>query len=451
MAKTNALNALNAPKVKKQQTIRIETVSQSSPKKQDTASVMVQVIKQQRSLYSKDISHWIASKQSALNPDFPNRSRLHDIFDDMMDDDFIYGLIYNQRIMPVKNRSNKIVSADGKKDDQKTQLFQQRWFDEVLTYAMESRLFGHSLIYLKSLVPQATLTNCVELIPRRNVIPELGMIKTWESDFTGISYLDEPISPWVISIGRKDDLGLLNKCVPLWIIKKHGWQNWDEFAERFGIPIIAVKTASQDKRVIAEIEEWARELSTGAYGVFPDGTDFDIKENAKTDAFKVFAEMIRMAQEALAILIVGQTMTSMDGASLSQAEVHASIKDEIRKDDEKFIKYEIAILLNKLSTYHGWPIELTDRFEFDVPEDVKGLLEVFKTVNEMGFQLNAEEVSTRLGVKIDGIKTAAAAKEDSNSDLNDPNAEAKNKKANNLSVSNILNMHADIAKIYSAQ
>lgn len=444
----------NLPKVQKTEKIIVETQSAGQRKKSDdTAAVMVQIIKQQRSLYSKGIAHWIAAKQAALNPDFPNRTRLHDIYDDMIDDDFIYGLMYNQRIMPVKNRANKIVGADGKKDDKKTLWLQQRWFDDLVTYIIESRFFGHSLIYLKELWPNETLTNCVELIPRRNVIPELGFIKTWESDFTGISYWDEPVSPWVLSVGRKDDLGLLNKCVPLWIIKKHGWQNWDEFSERFGIPIIAVKTSSQDKRVIAEIEEWARELSTGAYGVFPDGTDFEIKENGKTDAFKVFAEMIRMTQEALAILLVGQTMTSMDGASLSQAEVHAGVKDEIRKDDEKFIKYEVAILLHKLSIYHGWPLELTDRFDFDVPEDVKALLEVFKTVNEMGFQLNAEEVSTRLGVKIDGLKTTAVmpTKPEDEQETEEPVSPTKKENKKDLSIKHILNMHTDIAKLYSAK
>lgn len=429
----------------------------TKPQQQDTATLMVNIIKQQRSLYAKGIADWIAAKQSALNVDYPNRSRLHDIYDDMIDDDFIYGMIYNQRITPVKNRATKIVSVDGKKDDKKTLLFQQRWFDEVIQYALESRFFGHSLIYLKDLKPDELLNNCVELIIRRNVIPEFGLIKKWESDFTGISYCDDPVAPWVLSIGKKDDLGLLNKCVPLWIIKKHGWQNWDEFGERFGIPIIAVKTASQDKRVIAEIEEWARELSTGAYGVFPDDTTFEIKENAKTDAFKVFSEMIRMAQESLAILIVGQTMTSMDGASLSQAEVHAGVKDEIRKDDEKFLKYEIAILLHKLFTYHGWPLDATDRFEFDVPEDVKGLLEVFKAVNGMGFQLNAEEVSTRLGVKIDGIKAVApnpllkpgAPKEEKPDNEKKPKEDEEDKV--DLSAKKILALHADIAKLYSAQ
>lgn len=422
------------------QTINLTAVEKKQLKK-DSAGVIINLIKQQRSLYSKGIADWLAARQSAGMIDFPNRSRLYDIYDDMMLDDFIHGLIYNHRILPVTNRANKIVSKDGKKDDNKSVLFQERWFDETLKFMLESIFFGHSLIFLKNLQPGQALTNEVELIDRRHVLPELSYIKSWESDFTGQKYDEPPVSHHVLSVGNKTDLGLLNKAVPLWIIKKHGWQNWDEFAERFGIPIVAVKTASQDPRVIAEIEDWARELSTGAYGVFPDDTQIDIKENSKTDAFKVFAEQIRMAQEGLAVLFVGQTMTSMDGSSRSQAEVHQDVAIEIRKGDEKFLRYEIGILINKLATFHVWPLELTDRFEWDVPEDVKSLLEVFKVVNEMGFQLNAEEVSTRLGIKIDGLKAPIEVAPDPKKD--------KEKDKKELSVSEILNLHAGIARLHN--
>lgn len=439
------------------ETIKTETSSNSEDNK--VAGIMVNLIKQQRSLYSKSIADWLAAKQTARNPIFPQRVRLYDIYDDMMDDDFVYGLLYNQRIMPIINRANKIVAKDGKKDDKVSLLFQERWFDNVVQYILESKFFGHSLIYMKSLVPGEPLTNEVELHPRRHVYQEFGLLKVWESDFEGISYEADPVNKYVLSVGEKYDLGLLNKAVPLWIIKKHGWQNWDEFAERFGIPIIAIKTASQDKRVIAEIEEWARELSTGAYGVFPDDTNIEIKENSKTDAFKVFAEMIRMAQEGLAILFVGQTMTSMNGSSKSQAEVHADVATEIRRGDEKFIKYELAILINKLRQYHGWPIPEDYRFEWDVPEDVEALLNVFKVVNEMGFQLNSEEVSTRLGIKIDGVKApivlpspnADPSKEtdpDKAKELEKALEEKAKKDKTELAIGKILKMHAKIAELH---
>jgi len=426
--------------------------------KTDPAQVLVNMIKQQRSLYSKNIGDWLAARQAAQNVDFPQRNRLYDIYEDLILDETVHGHIYNHRILPVKNRGFKIVDKDGKKDDDKTKLLQKRWFDYFIQYALESKFFGFSLCYFEEMILKDGINQVHELclIPRKHVLQEKGFVLVWENDFKGQNFYEEPISHYVLPIGKTDDLGLLNKAVPLWIMKKHAWQNWDEFAEIFGIPIRIVKTASDDPRVRAEIEAWTRDMGSAAYGIFPENTDIDIKENSKTDAYKVFYEMINTANQGLAILFSGQTMTSMDGSSRSQAEVHADVATEIRKDDEKFITYEVHELLELLRTKHNYPFDEGDVFEWDVPEDVAALLNVYKEVNLMGFQLDPEEVSNRLGIKILGLKVAPAAPVDPNKEEPKLTPEEAAKKAaeeakENLSVAEILKLHADIAKTYSHQ
>jgi len=437
MAKTNKSNAVQT------QTINADDAKAALLKK-DPAQIMVDIIKQQRTLYSKNIGDWLAARQAAQNVDFPQRNRLYDIYDDLILDEFVHGQVYNHRILPVKNRNFKIVDKEGAKNDDKTKLLKRRWFDAFINLALESKFFGYSVGYLNdfNLVDGFNEVITCELIPRRHVLQEKGFILNWESDFLGKDYTQEPYSKYCLAIGDKLDLGLLNKAVPLWILKKHAWQNWDEFAEIFGIPIRIVKTASQDQRVRNEIEGWVRDMGTAAYGVFPEGTDIEIKENNKTDAFKVFAELITKADQGLAILFSGQTMTSMDGSSRSQAEVHQDVADEIRKDDEKFIAYEVNELLKKLAEYHNYPFVDGDTFEWDVPEDVKALVEVYTAVNKMGFQLDAEEVSNRLGIKILGIKQVQQP--------TSPNKEDQKEKeppAEELTVSQILKLHADMAKM----
>lgn len=445
--------------MKKQKVVHTETIQlKADPKqdkalKKDPAAVLVNLIRQQRTLYSKGINDWLAARQAAESIDFPQRSRLYDLYDDIILDEFVHGQIYNHRILPVKNRSFKIVNKDGDRDDEKTKLLQKQWFDEFIEYALESKFFGFSLLYLNEFVYTNGVNEVdeIELIPRRHVLQEKGFVLRWQSDTVGQRYDDEPLSSYCLPIGKKYDLGLLNKAAPLWIIKKHGWQNWDEFAEIFGIPIRVIKTASQDPRVQSEIEEWAREMGTSAYGVFPEGTDIEIKENSKTDAFRVFYEMIKSANEGLAILFSGQTMTSMDGSSRSQAEVHQDVATEIRKDDEKFMLYQIAKLLKLLREKHKYPFAEDDRFEWDVPEDVEGLIKVFESVNKMGFQLDPEEVSTRLGVKILGLKQSAPAPGDleETEDPEKPKAKKKEPEEIELSAKKILKLHAGIAELYN--
>lgn len=381
--------------------------------KKDPAKIIAGIIQQQRTLFSKQIEHLIFARANAENPIYPIRSMLYDIYDDTMIDAFLWGLIYNHRILPVKNKAFKIKNKSGVPDEEKAKLFQGSWFRDFIKFSMESPFYGHSLPYFEELEydGKTSWIKKVTLVPRKHVTPEKHIYMKYQSDLYGTDYTQPPVSNFVLPVGDPKDLGLLLKASYLVILKKHGWNNWDAFAERFGLPIITVKTASQDARVQGEIQTWLETLSTGAYGIFPTDTEIDIKENKKTDAFQVFMELIDKVNEELAILINGQTMTSMNGSSRSQGEVHERVKDEITKDDEIFIATVInEQLIPLLRDVHNYPFEDGDCFEWDQPEDLQALLNIFVGVNNMGFQIDPVQVEEKFGTKIIGLKQPTPAK-----------------------------------------
>ena len=68
----------------------------------DPAKVMISIVKQQRTLYSKEVEHLLHARAQTYNPIYPIRTLLNDIYDDTLDNDlFLRGLIYNHRILPV--------------------------------------------------------------------------------------------------------------------------------------------------------------------------------------------------------------------------------------------------------------------------------------------------------------------------------------------------------------
>ena len=98
--------------------------------------------------------------------------------------------------------------------------------------------------------------------------------------------------------------------------------------------------------------------------MLPEDSEIDIKENKQTDAFQVFYEKVKACNEELAILILGQTMTTLDGSSQSQAEVHLKTLEEITKDDmlgcTNWVNDVVLPILIKL----GYPIKEGYSFEF---------------------------------------------------------------------------------------
>jgi phage gp29-like protein len=376
--------------------------------KKDPAKVLSKIIVQQSSLYSKAMSDWLAARAAAENPVYPIRTLLYDLYHDLILDGFFYGLFYNHRVLPIKNKAFKIVNASGEEQPEKTKLLQKDWFYKLMLWYMESKLYGYSLPYIDSLSFDGSISNIqnMVLLPRKHVHPEKHVVTPFQNEFDGIDYQQRPLSNYVFPIGDPFDLGLLNIAAPLLIIKKHSWQSWDQFEEMFGIPIRIAKTASQDPRVQNEIQNWLVNMGSASYGIFPEGTDIDIRENKQTDAFSVFQQKITSINEELAILACGQTMTSMNGSSRSQGEVHERVKDQITKDDERGFRTLVnEHWLKMLMEEHGYPLEAGDSFEWDQPEDLDSLLKIYQGIDAMGFQLDQQQVAQKFGVKILGLKT----------------------------------------------
>ncbi len=383
--------------------------------KKDPARVLSKIIVQQASLYSKTMSDWLAARAAAENPVYPIRTLLYDLYHDLMLDGFFYGLFYNHRVLPIKNKAFKIVDAKGVAQPEKTKLLQKDWFYKLMLWYMEAKLYGFSLPYMDALRFDGSMARLQSLVllPRKHVHPEKHVLTPFQNEFDGIDYQEAPLANYVLPIGDPYDLGLLNIAAPLLIIKKHSWQSWDQFEEMFGIPIRIAKTASQDPRVQNEIQNWLVNMGSASYGIFPEGTDIDIRENKQTDAFSVFQQKITAINEELAILACGQTMTSMNGSSRSQGEVHERVKDQITKDDERgFLTLVNEQWLPLLRDKHGYPFEPEDSFEWDQPEDLDSLLKIYQGINTMGFRLDEQEVAEKFGVKIAGLKDAQALKAD---------------------------------------
>jgi hypothetical protein len=425
--------------------------------RKDPVKVMQSIIKQQRSLYSKNMGDWIAARAAAENPIYPMRTLLYDLYADLTLDGFFHGQFYNHRVLPVKNKVFKIKNKAGKYDPAKAQILEKSWFYNLILWYMEAIIYGYSLPYINTLTFDngTSWINELILLDRKHVHSEMHVITPFQTEFDGIDYLADPVVNYVFPMGDPYDLGMLNKAAPLLIIKRHSWQNWDEFEEIFGMPIRIAKTASQDPRVQADIEDWLKEMGTASYAIFPEGTEIDVKESKQTDAYSVFQEKIKTVNEELAILICGQTMTSMNGSSRSQGEVHERVMEEITKDDECGFR----TLMNEkwlplLKDVHGYPFDDGDSFEWDQPKDLQARLKVFQGVVELGFEVDQAQVEEEFDVKITGRKTVPAPAIPpvadikggipAPSDPKDPDADDDK----DLKASDIIKLHAKIHEWY---
>ena len=310
------------------------------------------------SLTKKDIADWRQAWQMAINVDDPKRAPLYDIYQDCMAD--LTGAVSQRKGMTMKENF-RLVGKDGKENEEATRLLQAEWFNDFLDLALDSRFWGHSLIELGDIVRDegGMRFDCVRLVPRKHVISEKGVIVRQQGDDwrEGIPYREGDFSDWCVEVGKPDDLGLLLKCAPSCISKKNMLGFWDMFGEIFGAPMRVAKATTVDDKERAKIESALENMGAAFWGLFPDGTDIQIVESSRGDAYNVYDRRVDRCNSELSKGILNQTMTIDSGSSLSQSETHLEVFENVVKADKRMLFYVINGRLLPLMAKHGFPVK----------------------------------------------------------------------------------------------
>ena len=330
-------------------------------------SMLIELAVKTQNLTKKDIGTWRQAWQMAINIDNPQRARLYDVYTDVEIDLHLSGCV-DQRKQMVLKKAFRLVDKNGKENRDATELLEAEWFKDFANHALDSRYWGHSLIQfgdVTTLDGKRQFDN-TQIVPRKHVMPEYGIIlrEVGDEPAKGISYKQGKIANWCIEAGKPYDLGLLLKCAPQALSKKNMLAFWDTFGELFGMPIRIAKTTSRDQKDIGRIEKMLTDMGAAAWGLFPDGTEIDIKETTRGDAYNVYDKRIDRANSEISKGILNQTMTIDNGSSLSQSAVHLDVFENVIEADADFLR---DIVNNKLLPFmimHGFNVKGL-RFEWD--------------------------------------------------------------------------------------
>lgn len=373
--------------------------------------ILVELKEMSQALTQKEISNWRTANQYALNFENPKRILLYDIYYDALLDDHLYGAIRNRKLK-VMQTSFKLMDQSGKENEEATKLMKSRWFKQFMSLALDSIFHGHSLIQMGDIIrdPKLKFTH-VELLPRKHVVPEYHVVIKEINDEPkkGFDYLKPPFTDWCISVGDPKDLGLLLPVSKDTISKKYALQFWDQFAEIFGMPVRIGKSSTRNKADRDKIEQMLEDMGSAAWGLFPEGTEIEIVETKRGDAYNVYDKRIARSNSEISKAISGQTMTMDDGSSKSQAEVHADVADDIAEADADFLRDVVNDDLIPLLIKHGFPFnnltfEWDDTYEYSPTElrEVEDMLLDHYVIDPNYFQ-------EKYNITITGVKETATA------------------------------------------
>jgi phage gp29-like protein len=386
---------------------------QNANERQRIKSMLIELAVKTQNLTKKDIGTWRKAWQMAINAENPRRVRLYEVYTDVDADMHLTGAISQRKNMVLK-KAFRLVDASGKEVRQATELLETEWFKDFMNHALDSQFWGHSLIQFGDIITLGgkRMFEQLSLVPRQHVVPELGIIlrNTDDDLIKGISYRNSNLANWCIEAGKPNNLGLLLKCAPHALSKKNMMAFWDGFGELFGMPMRIGKTISRDPNEISKIEQMLGDMGAAAWGLFPEGTEIDIKESSRGDAFNVYDQRIIRCNSEMSKGILNQTMTIDDGASLSQSQVHMQIFQNIIEADADMLRDLINNRLLPFMLMHGFQVQGL-RFEWDdsidySPEQQKNIEQMLL---DAGYEIAPAYFIEKYNIPVGARKTDPAA------------------------------------------
>lgn len=196
--------------------------------------------------------------------------------------------------------------------------------------------------------------------------------------------------------------GLARIAVWAFLLKSYTLKDWAKFIEIHGMPLRLGKygpAASPSDRAV--LLRAVRNLGSDAAAIIPRDMDIVFTE-VKGFSEKPFEALSDYLDRQISKIILGQTMTSDDGSSLSQAAIHEKVRIDIKEDDAR----QLAATLNRDLVRPWVDLNFGPRergryplivFPVAEPEDIQRYASAVTTLIDRGLEIEQTEVRDRIG------------------------------------------------------
>lgn len=203
--------------------------------------------------------------------------------------------------------------------------------------------------------------------------------------------------------------GLAMLAAWAFLFKHYTLKDWMSFLEVYGMPLRIGRygrgAGHDDRRVLLQA---VRKISTDAAAIIPKEMDIEFISAAGSTGGKgngqsgLFASMVGYLDKQVSKGVLGQTMSTDDGSSQAQAEIHENVRHDIALADARQVAATInRALIRPFVDINFGPQERGDYpaigFPLGEAEDAKVLSEAVRKLVPLGLNVAMKSVRQRLG------------------------------------------------------
>lgn len=330
------------------------------------------------------------------------------VYDPLLRDDQVHAC-WQQRRRAVIAREWEVLPGGSGRDDRRAAKFVEEQlkairFDDVTLKALSGIFYGHLVAECLWTTdgPRIALDKIKVRRPHRFRFDRDGRLRL----VTGLGK-SEPMPArkfWTFKHGTDDDddpygLGLGHHLYWPVYFKRHGWRYWALYLEKYASPTALGKhppgATEADKRTLLQALE---AMQTDSAVLVPDGVVADLLQ-AQRSGSSDYASFREVMDAAIAKIVLSQTMTTDDGSSRAQAEVHADVKLEVVKADADLICESFADQVIDWLTAWNFPGAKRPQVwrAVEEPEDLKLRSERDKNIMALGFRPSEDYIRATYG------------------------------------------------------
>lgn len=244
----------------------------------------------------------------------------------------------------------------------------------------------------------------VNLIPRRHVIPLLGLLLPDIADTKGFDYRsDSRYGASILEIGNPRDLGILFDCCPNTIFKRYALSAWSEFAEIFGIPPRTLKIDTDDHEALARAEEMMSRLGRANWSIIDSNEEMTFATGVAGNG-EIFERLIQACKADISVKICGCVIgQDTKNGNYSKEESSLKLLDAKCATDRTMVKKIMnSTILPALATLGYIPDGL--RFEYPEEEDKNALWQRTKEILPY-YDVDEKWVASTFGIAVTGKRS----------------------------------------------